>query len=253
MVSRPVVLALALAVSAAASTARADMIVFFTDRASFEAAAGTALNRESFEGEFGPAASINFGDFTLSEEGGEPNVVNRIDQTFANFLGVGNAITDGEFAAAYGGDGGSKGVFQFTSLITAFGVDITVAEPADFGNDNSPPGFNDEHWPNGSSAESNAILKVTLDVVMNGESKSFVQDVDANEPFFLGVIDRNTPFDRVSVSVSEDRVVAFDDVAFGTAADPVAVPEPTVLATLSLGLLAAAGAMAIQRRRRVHC
>ncbi|TVR82492.1 MAG: hypothetical protein EA405_06880 [Rhodospirillales bacterium] len=244
MVVRPVVLALAtaIAVLTAASTARADVIEFFTDRASFDAAAGTALNRESFEDSFTAASTVAFGDFTLSEEGDSTNLVGQLNQTFADLLDVGSAITEGSFAAFYAGlIDNASGVFDFSikSPISAFGVDITVGPNLD--PDFDPGKFTDE------------IIVISFDIFLGDENLGgFSQFSSVNGPIFLGAIASDGLFDRVTVGAGP-RVVAFDDAAFGTAADPVAVPEPTVLATLSLGLLAAAGAMAIQRRRRVHC
>ncbi|TVR98959.1 MAG: PEP-CTERM sorting domain-containing protein [Rhodospirillales bacterium] len=232
MLARPIAAAIIIAACAAATSAKAGMIEFFTDRASFEAAAGAALDRESFEAPFTSAATVDFGAFTLGEKGGAENLIVRLGQGEATALGVGNAITHGSFAAFYGDVSASAhGVFDFpvTSPINAFGVDMTFGPNLD-------PDFDPDQFPN-------EIIVISFDVFLGGDNRGgFAQFTSVNIPTFLGAIAFDGLFDRVTVGAGP-RVVVFDDVAYGT----VAVPEPAALALLSLGLCSLTLAAALRR------
>ena len=97
--------------------------IFFSDRASFDAAAG-ALNFESFEDSWvGGSASVSFDGFTLNETGGS----NQIHHASDFLSGIGASITDGSDAAFYQDNGASTGnFFSFANPVTAFGLDITA-------------------------------------------------------------------------------------------------------------------------------
>jgi len=103
---------------------------FYTDRAAFNAASGSGLSFESFEDDFN-AASVNFGDFTVTETGsnyGPSNdAVQRANPQGSNDVG-GN--TDGTYTLRIIEDGTSIGTFSFPDPITKFGIDITFQNTA---------------------------------------------------------------------------------------------------------------------------
>ena len=188
---------LGLVVSLASSSANAAP-VYFTDRASFDAAAGGGLNYESFEADFAVADTIVFAGFTVSETLG----INGLGQ-LRDFPGlVDGAITDGTGALGYDDNGDSVGTFfSFASPITAFGLDITTK-----------PGST-----------------VTI-----GGSVSDSLALTSDTPLFWGVIDMDG-ITSISFNASGEPLVGFDAVSFGQAVIPA--PGAIVLGAIGVGLI----------------
>ena len=92
---------------------------FYTDRAAFNAAAGSGLSFESFEDAFTPAESVDFGDFTFTEH---KNNIYRTENDSSKF----DVATDGQYALSYLDFGSDIGIFSFSDPIIAFGIDITT-------------------------------------------------------------------------------------------------------------------------------
>jgi hypothetical protein len=180
----------------AAGAARTEAVpVFYTDRATFLAAAGGGLSTEDFEVDFAVAPSIVFAGFTLSETGG----VDAVGNVISNPGILDSAVTDGRGAAIYDDNGDSIGTFfSFTNPVTAFGVDLTTGADA---------------------------------TVLIGGSVNTSVNRTANTPGFFGVID-TVPLTTISFDVSGGPNVGFDRAVFGLA---VAVPEPATLTALLLG------------------
>jgi len=188
---------LGLVVSLASSSAYAAP-VYFTDRASFDAAAGTGLNFESFEADFATADTIVFAGFTVSETLG----INILAQ-LRNFPGVLDAaITDGTGALSYDDNDDSVGTFfSFVSPITAFGLDITT----------SP----DSTVTIGGSISDSLVLT-------------------ADTPSFWGVIDMDG-ITSISFDASGGPLVGFDAVSYGQAVIPA--PGAILLGSIGAGLV----------------
>ena len=188
---------LGLVVSLASSSANAAP-VYFTDRASFDAAAGGGLNFESFEADFAVADTIVFAGFTVSETGGIGALAQLRD--FPGTLDA--AITDGTGALSYDDNNGSVGTFfSFVSPITAFSLDITTM-----------PGST-----------------VTI-----GGSVSDSLVLTADTPSFWGVIDMDG-ITSISFDASGGPLVGFDAVSFGQAVIPA--PGAILLGGIGAGLV----------------
>ena len=165
--------------------------VYYSDRASFDAATGGGLSFESFEQDFASSASVAFTDFAVSENNdgsgfdilyqlrGKPFVLGT-----ATLGSVSNAFTDGTGALAYIDNGNSVTTFfSFSTPITAFGLDVTTDEASS--------------------------------IAVGGGSISIVFNTAANTPQFLGVIDTNG-IAQVTFNDSEQRaLVAFDSLSYG--------------------------------------
>jgi hypothetical protein len=188
---------LGLVVSFASSSANAAP-VYFTDRASFDAATGGGLNFESFEADFAAADTIVFAGFTVSETGG----INALGQ-LRDFPGlVDGAITDGTGALGYDDNGGSVGTFfSFTSPITAFGLDIATK-----------PGST---------------------VTIGGSVSDSLVLID-DTPSFWGVIDMDG-ITSISFDASGEPNVGFDAVSFGQAVIPA--PGAILLGSIGISLV----------------
>jgi PEP-CTERM motif len=179
----PVGLLLAVALALASASAVEANPVIFTNRATFEAAAGGGLSFEGFEGSFGVAESIVFPGFTVSETNG----INALGQ-LRDFPGLVDGITEGTGALVYDDNGDSVGTFlSFMNPITAFGLDITT---------------------NLNSGVSIGGFNVGILLVLAG-----------NTPTFFGVIDLDG-LTSISFDASGGPNVAFDAVSFGQVAAP---------------------------------
>lgn len=204
------VLALAAGQAEAAKT-------FYSDRVSFDAAAGSLSGFESFESGFSPSASIDFGAFTVTETG----------DTFNTLISSVSNPTDGSRSLSFEPtDAGSMVTYAFDAPISAFGFDIAL------GNIDGP-----------STVTVGGDLSTTFDIP------------NRNDPVFFGVIDDAGTFDTltfnpdVALGPGISGEVAMDSVSFGTAS-VVAVPEPCSLLLLGVGaVVMAAGRV---RRRRVR-
>lgn len=173
--------------------------IFFSDRASFDAATGGNLSFESFESNFSVDPTITFAGFSVSETGGS----NGLGQA-RNFSGLlDGAITDGTGAIIFDDNGGSIGsFFSFSAgAINAIGLDIAT-----------------------SLASTMAI----------GGSISDTINLVADTPSFWGVIDI-AGITSLTFEASGGPIVGFDAVSFGQA--NVSVPEPASIVLLGLGLV----------------
>lgn len=138
---------------------------------------------------------------------GETNGIDALGQ-LRDFPGLVNGITGGTGALVYDDNGDSIATFfSFTIPITAFGLDITT----------------------------NPGSTMTI-----GGSVSDTVLLGTNVPSFWGVIDP-AGLTSISFDASGGPNVAFDTVSYGTA-----VPEPTSMLLMGLGL----GALGLRRRSR---
>lgn len=172
--------------------------VYFTDRASFDAATGGGLNFESFEADFAVADTIVFAGFTVSETLG----IDALGQ-LRDFPGlVDGAITDGTGALVYDDNGESIGTFfSFASPITAFGLDIATS-----------PGST---------------------VAIGGSVSDNLTLID-NTPSFWGVIDI-AGITSITFDASGGPNVGFDAISFGQAVIPA--PGAILLGTIGVSLV----------------
>jgi len=196
-----------LSASASAST-------FFTDRTSFDAITTTTL--EDFESFGEPLNTFNvtesLPDFTASETSGTPNRIGVIDKTFNDDV-FAFAVTSGSNALAYDDNGASIGsLFNFSSPITALGLNIATSEGAVV------------------SISGPGLTATTISTT-------------ANTPLFFGIIDL-AGITSLAFNVSGGPNVGFDDVAYGTAV----VPLPAAL-PLFASVLAGLGFFGWRRKR----
>jgi hypothetical protein len=193
---------------------RAEALSIFSDRASFEAAAGP-LSTEGFEAPFTSAPSVDFGPFTAS--------VGLADVVSANAASIPQLVSEGS-RSIYGLDVtqpstiGNVMTFTFDTPIHAFGVDV------------------------------NDFASGILDVQGTGSEPFLITPLwttatDGTPPatIFFGVVDP-VPFFQVVIFWNRAQdAVGFDDLVWSTS-----VPEP------GTGLLmwtAALGAVAVRRLR----
>ncbi|UCG59887.1 MAG: hypothetical protein JSU70_10275 [Phycisphaerales bacterium] len=174
--------------------------VYFTDRPSFDVAAGGGLNFESFEADFPVAETIVFAGFTVSETLG----VNALGQ-LRDFPGVvDGAITDGTGALGYDDNGDSIATFfSFASPITAFGLDIA----------------------------SNPGSTVTI-----GGSVSDTIVLGTDVASFWGVIDL-AGLTSITFNASGEPNVGFDAVSYGQADGVIPAPGAIVLGGIGMSLV----------------
>jgi len=156
-------------------------LIFFTDRAAFDAAAGGELSFESFEGSPQQGASVTYGDLTLTESGG----VNYFTHTAVNSIFT-SATTDGQHSIWYDDNDNSVSTLTFglASPVTALGFDIATA--------------------------------LNSTVTIGGDIASSIS-LTANTPSFFGVIDLMSPINTVTFSASGGPNVGFDAVSYGNA------------------------------------
>jgi len=173
--------------------------MYFTDRASFDAATGGGLAFESFEEDFDWTPVKVFAGFTVSETQG----VDALAQLrYYSYLP--GAITDGTGALWYDDNGSSIGTFYaFTSPITAFGLDVTTDEAS----------------------------TVTI-----GGSVSDSLVLGVNTPAFWGVIDP-AGLTSITFDASGGPNIAFDALSYGQAGGVIPAPGAFLLAGLGANLV----------------
>lgn len=159
---------------------------YYTDRAAFDAATGGGLNFESFEADFGTAATIPFGGFpvggfSVSETG--DGIENALYQTTYPGL-FHEAITDEDKALYYASYDGSITTFSFPSPITAFGLDITTT-----------PGSN---------------------VYIDGDAYDYLE-LTEGKPAFWGITDSKGITSIIFEAQDVGTYVGFDSVSYGKA------------------------------------
>lgn len=185
-------------------------VIYFTDRATFDAAAGGLPGFDSFEFPNGVgSASWPRSGFTISETNGSDNVV-----YMDGFIGA----TDGTQSANIADDGASVLNLVFTNPINAVGFDL----------------------------KSN--LTSTTTVTVGGDlSTSLVLPVSRWQ--FFGAINTMGTFQTVTLDASGGPSgFGIDSLSFGLTSATPTVPEPTSLALAGIaGLGMVAGAW---RRRR---
>ena len=186
--------------------------MYFTDRASFDAATGGGLSFEGFEGDWTNTDGVaSFDGFKVSETGSG----NLNDLFSAASGGTSFSVSEEVETVWYTDNGSSVGTFyDFSPAVTAFGLDLT---------------FTDEYSP-----ETISIVAIGGSV---NDSITLYDEVHA----FWGVID-SSGIDSVSFDANGTYYLGFDAVSYG-----IAVPEPSGLILLTIG---AVGLLAYGRRRR---
>ena len=170
--------------------------ISFTDQAAFL----TQVQAPSFEG----FESLVVGAATPSvDAAGFTLSSGSIEIRNAPLLGA--FATEGQQFARWDSTGNGNLVFVFDGPVSAFGV--TMTDPAD-----NPA----------------AALSLTTNV---GDSfPSFLANVPDAETRFFGIINEDTTFDTVTIISNFPDGIGFDEVYF------LAVPEPTTLSMVALGL-----------------
>ena len=199
------------AVSALLSQTAAAVPVFFTDRATFQAAAGTLVTESLDSVTTGGNVTVQPTGVTLTAGGGANNFSQENGAAFisegTSSLGVGNW------------NAGATMTFGFNGPIVAFGVDFL---------DNTAP--------------------FDMDFTVNGVTENFSSNVSQitvpNGPLFFGVIDVATFTQAVIETNNNNLDVDFDFIQFGTTLS-TAVPEPGSLSLFAAGL----GFLAWRRRK----
>jgi hypothetical protein len=176
-------------------------IMFFTDRTSFNAAAGTSGITQSFETTFPTNGTVSFPGFSMTESGtGSTPAIASADSTFAASVGLSNAITNGSRMAFFDDNDNSILTFQFGPPVNAFGVDVTSNE-----------------------AQTMAIS--------GDASTSF--PLLANTPRFFGVVNTSGTFSSIVFTATGGPNVGFDAVTL-----PEPGSAAAALACAGLALLA---------------
>ena len=201
----PAFAALSIAVLAATPAAA----ISVTDsRAGFEAA-NAALSFQSFEST-PSGASIDYGDFTVTETGGTPFLVTHLEN---GLLGPA-PLTHGKNYLWYDDNGDSVLTFVFDAPVIAFGADFTLS--------------------GGDAA---------LQLEAAEETGSILAGI---EPKFLGIWGFLAPTNTVSLTVDGAPDVAIDSLSYALAPVSGDVPLPAA-APLALAGLAALGFAARRR------
>lgn len=184
-------------VVALAATGTTHGAMYFTNRSAFEAVAGGGLSFESFEqGWDPPVPTVVFPGFSVSETGGIDSLaqVRNFTPSYRDVF-----ITHGTGALYFDDNGSSIGTFfSFVSPITAFGMDITVADE-------------------------NSIVTI-------GGSVSDSLALTAKTPSFWGVIDFGG-ITTITFDPSGQPDIGFDAALYGEA---VPVPGAILLGVLGL-------------------
>lgn len=173
--------------------------MYFSDRVTFDATTGGALNFEGFEGAWTDSSGVAvFADFSVSETGGNNSLYGGTEAGGAGF-----STTEGTNSLWYDDNGSSIGSFSFGTAVTAFGLDISIY-----------------NFSGGGSAT----------VTIGGGSLSDSILLNDKSPQFWGVIDAGG-INSVNFARSGSNGIGFDAVSYGNA-----VPTPATLALMGLGL-----------------
>lgn len=203
-------IALLMTATFAAQTAQA-VPAFFTDRATFQAAAGTLVTESLDTVTIGGNITVQPTGVTLTGGGGSGFF---FQETLPNLISEGTSSL-----GVNSWNDGATMTFDFAGPIVAFGVDFL---------DNSSP--------------------FDMDLTVNAVSSNFfsnqAQTTDENGPLFFGVIDPASFTQALIASNDDDLIVNFDFIQFGEAS---AIPEPGALALFGIGL---AGLGFMRRRRK---
>lgn len=169
--------------------------VVYTDRTSFNNAAGGGLSFESFESNPQLGESVTYGDLTFTESGGTNIFTNTALNSFFTA-----ATTDGQHSIWYDDNDASISTVTFglAGPITALGFDIATATDST--------------------------------VTIGGDIAGSI-NLTANTPSFFGIIDLMSPFSSVTFSASGGPEVGFDAVSFG---DAIPEPSTLILTALAL-------------------
>jgi hypothetical protein len=209
-------IALLMTVAFATQTAWA-VPAFFTDRVTFQAAAGTLVTESLDTFTTGGNSTAQPTGVTLTGGGGA-----------GGFDTSGSVIFISEGTTSLQLDDWNAGAtmtFDFAGPVVAFGVDFL---------DNSGP--------------------FDMDLIVNGVSSNFFSNQDqsmiGNGPLFLGVIDPASFAQALIASNSNNSGVNFDFIQFEEASEGgTAVPEPGALALFGIGLV---GLRVMRRRRKLN-
>lgn len=199
------------AVSVLLSQTAAAVPQFFTDRAAFQAAAGTLVTESLDSVTTGGNVTVQPTGVTLTAGGDAGSI---FQEGAADFVSEGTSSLQ---VRSWGV--GATMTFDFAGPIVAFGVDFL---------DNDNP--------------------FDMDLTVNGVSQNFLSDLDHRSsqdgPLFFGVIDVASFTQAVIESNANNLTANFDFIQFGRELDR-AVPEPGTLSLFATGL----GFLAWRRRR----
>ena len=177
--------------------------MYFDNQAGFLSAAGGGLGFESYENSSNNVSdTYNYSGFSVSETNG----INALTNVAINGSFGSSPVTDGVNAIWYDDNNDSlSNFFSFSSDVNAFGLFVTTNEAST--------------------------------MTISGSSFSTSINLAANTPTFFGVIDTMVAgFTPIQFNASGGPLVGFDGTYFG-AASSASVPEPSIIALLSLGLV----------------